>query len=91
MSKDYTYQNLIELDKLKKNSKKFASTVRLILKDFLFKNLLSEPSVFSSRPPKNGEEEKFKVHEAFRISPRFLKWALDSTIFYFTNLYKIYP
>ena len=57
MSKVYTYKTLIKLDKCKKNSEEFASAVRLILKDFMFKNLLEETSVFCKNIPNQGNKK----------------------------------
>lgn len=62
MSTVYTYQYLKKLDKLETNDEEFASAVRLILKDFMFKNLLEEISVFCKVIPKEGNTKIIK-HE----------------------------
>ena len=52
----YTYEILKSLDEKEKKSDDFVIPVSRILKDFMFKNLLEEKSVFCSNPPKKGSE-----------------------------------
>ena len=57
----FTYQDLLELDTKTKSKKAFSDPVRMVLKDFMFKNLLKDESVFCSNPPAEGDKE-FENH-----------------------------
>lgn len=52
----YTYEDLKKLDEITKEKDEFSNPVSRILKDFMFKNLLKEKSVFCSNPPTKGGE-----------------------------------
>lgn len=58
----YTYDYLIRLDEISNEKDDFSTPVRMILKDFMFKNLLSDASVFCTSPPKVSDD-KFQDHE----------------------------
>ena len=56
MGVPFTYDNLLELDNINKSKKTFSDPVRMVLKDFMFKNLLKDESVFCSNPPAKGDK-----------------------------------
>lgn len=51
-----TYEYLKNLDNINKETDKFSNPVISILKDFMFKNLLEDESVFCNNPPAKGDE-----------------------------------
>lgn len=51
-----TYDNLKNLDKINKETDEFSNPVISILKDFMFKNLLEDKSVFCNNPPAKSDE-----------------------------------
>ena len=61
-NQDYTYEFLKSLDNIVKESDDFLTPVRRILKDFMFKNLLSGSSVFCTNPPLEIDT-KFEQHK----------------------------
>ena len=61
-NQDYTYEFLKSLDNIEKESGAFLTPVNRILKDFMFKNLLSDSSVFCNNPPQENDT-KFEQHK----------------------------
>ena len=61
-NQDYTYEFLKSLDNIEKESDAFLTPVNRILKDFMFKNLLSDSSVFCNNPPQENDT-KFEQHK----------------------------
>jgi len=62
-NQDITYEDLKDLDKVDKQSENFSDKAISILKDFMFKNLLSDPSIFCNTPPTESED-LFEEHKA---------------------------
>jgi hypothetical protein len=52
----FTYQDLLKLDDETKSEIAFSDPVRMVLKDFMFKNLLKDKSIFCSNPPAESGE-----------------------------------
>jgi hypothetical protein len=61
-----TYSHLVALDKPEtRNSETYSNAVREVLKDFMFKDLLREPSVFCNNVPKTNKKKpsgKYQQH-----------------------------
>jgi hypothetical protein len=58
-----TYNDLIKLDNMPR-TRNFEGDVKLILKDFMLKNLVADPSIFCDAPPTDSTTKKDKeIHE----------------------------
>ena len=71
-----TYQRLVKFD-----SDTCSNEIREILKDFMFKDLLNEPSVFCNSVPKFNEKKPSKKYQAHKSSIQKIRHSIINFLY----------
>ena len=74
--KSINYKSLIKL-----NSDKSSEEIRNILRDFMFKDLLKEPSVFCNSVPKFNEKKPSKKYQAHKSSIQKIRHSIINFLY----------